>query len=262
MKITEFPGNIFYIEDAFPQAQEFIENIEKFDKDPLTHSVIPAWVDWKDGRPTNPTEDKSHWDNKVDNFSKGKQKLFDWDRTISNNNQVWPRPEYVFEDDAHKMVESTIDMIDKPYKEILKFWSEKTGNDPLEHVSKNYFLRKYHVGGEIGPHIDKNAENPQNTMDWSVLFYLNDNYVGGEIDFPDLGVSIKPTAGSAIVFPCTAMHLAKRVEQGEKYYIFMVIHSEFGHSNALTEPYHDMNELILKHKGITDHILLNLPKRP
>jgi hypothetical protein len=261
MKITEFPGSIFYIEGAFPQSQEFIENIEKFNEDPLTHSVISPWVDWKDGRPTNPTKNKAHWDNKLDSFSKGKQKLFDWDRTASNRNTVWPRPKYVFDDEAHKIVESTIDMIDKPYHEILKFWSEKTGNAPLDHVSKNYFLRKYHVGGDIGPHIDKNAENPLNTMDWSALFYLNDNYDGGEISFPDLDITIKPTAGSALVFPCTAMHLAKEVTKGEKYYIFMVIHSEFGHSNALTEEYHEMNELILKHKGITDHILLTLPRK-
>jgi hypothetical protein len=262
MKINQLADDIFYIENAFPQAQEFIENIEKYNDDPRTYPVIPAWVDWNDGRPVNPSNKKSHWDNKLDPFSKGKQKLFDWDRTASNNNMVWPRPNYVFDDEAHALVEDTINMIDKPYHEILKFWSEKTGNQPLDHVSKNYFLRKYHVGGEIGPHIDKNADNPLNTMDWSVLFYLNDDYLGGEIEFPDLDISIKPTAGSAIVFPCTAMHVAKRVEKGEKYYIFMVIHSEFGHSNALTEPYHEMNELILKHKGLTDHVLLNLPKIP
>jgi hypothetical protein len=261
MKITEFPGDIFYIEEAFPQAQEFIENIERFNDDPKTHSVIPPWVDWVDGRPVNPSNNNSHWDNKLDPYSKGKQKLFNWDLTESNFNQVWPRPKYVFEDDEHKMIESTIDMIDKPYHEILKFWYEKTGNDPLDHVSKNYFLRKYNVGGMIGPHIDKNADNPLNTMDWSALFYLNDDYEGGEISFPDLDITIKPTAGSALVFPCTAMHLAKAVISGEKYYIFMVIHSEFGHSNALTERYHDMNELILKHKGITDHTLLKLKKR-
>jgi hypothetical protein len=258
MNFTELGNNIFYIENAFSQAKEFIDNIEKFDNDPLTHSVIPKWSEWRDGRPINPKNNGLHWDFELDSFSKGKQKLFDWDRTASDQNRFWPRPEYVFDDKAHKMVESTINMIHNPYKEILKIWSEKTGNDYLEYVSKNYFLRKYHVGGDIGPHIDKNEKNPLNTMDWSVLLYLNDDYLGGEIEFPDLDVKIKPTAGSALIFPCTAVHIAKKVEMGEKYYIFMVIHSEFGYSNALTEPYHRMNELILKHKGIVDHKILNL----
>lgn len=261
MKITEFNENIFYIENAFPQAQEFINNIEEYDKDPKTHSVIPEWVDWRDGRPKNTKPGSAHIDHRSDQFPKGKQKLFNWDRSASNYNRVWPRPQYVFDDEAHRMVENTIDMIDKPYHEILKFWSEKTNNSPLEHVSKNYILRKYHVGGKIGPHIDKNKDNPLNTMDWSALFYLNDNYEGGEIYFPDLDLKIKPTAGSALVFPCEISHEAEEVLSGEKYYIFMVIHSEFGHSNALTEEYHEMNELILKHKGITDHILLNIEKR-
>jgi hypothetical protein len=258
MKITKFPGNILYIEDAFPQAQEFIDNIEKFNEDPITHSVIPPWQDWIDGRPSNPTSDKTHWDFKLDSYTKGKQKLFDYDISLNNENTVWPRRSYEFMDEAHRTVQDTIDMIDKPYNEILKVWAEETGNSPLEYVSKNYFLRKYHTGGAIGPHIDKNHENPLNTMDWSILFYLNDNYKGGEVSFPELGVTIKPSAGSALVFPCTATHLAETVEDGEKYYIFMVIHSEFGHSTALREPYHRLNEAILKHKGITDHIILDL----
>lgn len=256
MKITEFAGNIIYIEDAFPQAKEFIENIEKFNEDPATHSVIPAWIDWMDGRPANPSSDKSHWDFELDSFTKGKEKLFDYDVSLNDKNVFWPRLKYEVLDEPHAMVQDTIDMIDKPYNEILKIWSEKTGNSMPEYVSKNYFLRKYHVGGKIGPHIDKNHENPLNTMDWSVLFYLNDDYKGGEISFPDLDISIKPSAGSAIVFPCTATHLAEMVEDGEKYYIFMVIHSEFGHSTGLKEPYHQLNEAILKYNGITDHAIL------
>jgi hypothetical protein len=260
MKVTEFEGNILYIEDAFPQAQEFIDNIERYDQDPKTHSVIPAWEDWRDGHPVKVGDSPIAWKQELDPYTKGKQKMFDWDRSISNYNKVWPRPEYAFTDEAHTMVEDTINFIDKPYREILNIWSEKTGNSPLEHVSKNYFLRKYHVDGMIAPHIDKNIDNPLNTMDWSVLFYLNDNYVGGEVSFPDLGVTIKPTAGSALIFPCTAVHTAHQVLSGEKYYIFMVIHSEFGHSTAVVEEYYDLNEMILEHNGMTDHPLFAMYK--
>jgi hypothetical protein len=260
MKITELPGNIIYIEDAFTQAKEFINNIEIFNDNPDTYSVIPAWSDWVDGRPANPNKDKTHWDFELDTFTKGKQKLFDYDISINKDNTIWPRIQHTFEDKAHKIVEETINMIDKPYNEILSIWAEKTGNDPLEYVSKNYFLRKYHVGGAIGPHIDKNHKNPLNTMDWSVLFYLNDDYEGGEISFPDLDITIKPTAGSALVFPCTANHAALEVKSGEKYYIFMVIHSEFKYSSALREPYHLLNEEILTYKGITSHPILEHSK--
>lgn len=259
MKITEFPGNIIYIEDAFPDAQQFIDDIEKYETDERTHSVIPKWQDWRDGRPIKVGESPVHWAWDADEQPKGKQKLFDWDRTASNFNKVWPRPEYTFDDEAHKLVEKTIDLLDKPYREILKIWSEKTGNPVLDHVSKNYFLRKYNIGNFIGSHIDKNIDNPRNTMDWSVLFYLNDAYTGGEVSFTELDVKIKPSKGSALIFPCTAEHIAWPVLEGDKYYIFMVIHSEFGHSMSVAEEYQPMNELILKHKGLLDHPLLHMP---
>jgi hypothetical protein len=262
MIVKELPGNIYYIEDAFPHAQEFIDNIEKYENDERTHSVIPPWQDWRDSRPIKVGDSPIHWEIKLDDFTKGKQKLFDWDRTASDLNEVWPRPIYTFEDEAHNLVEKTIDLLDKPYREILQIWAEKTGNEPLEHVSRNYFLRKYHVDGSIGPHIDKNKDNPRNTMDWSVLFYLNDEYAGGEISFPELDLRIKPSKGSAIIFPCTTVHVAEPVKSGEKYYIFMVIHSEFGYSTALSEEYQNLNEVILKHKGLLDHPLLQLPHLP
>lgn len=259
MRVKDLPGNIIYIEDAFPHAQQFIDEIESHETDERTHSVIPQWQDWRDSRPIKVGDSPTSWDVDVDSFTKGKQKLFDWDRTVSDFNVHWPRPEYKFDDEAHNLVGQTIDLLDKPYREILKIWSDKTGNEPLEYISRNYFLRKYHVGGSIGPHIDKNINNPRNTMDWSVLFYLNDDYTGGEISFPDLDLRIKPSKGSAIIFPCTAVHIAEPVTDGEKYYIFMVINSEFGHSTGLGEEYQPMNESILRYKGLLDHPLLHLP---
>jgi hypothetical protein len=257
VRVTEFPGNIIYIEDAFPNSLEFIENIEKFESNPATHEVIPPWEDWYDSKPVKLEGDNpTRWARELQDSSKGKQKLFNWDITTSDSNKVWPRPEYIFEDEAHALVSDTIDLLDKPYREILKVWSEKTGNSQLEYISKNYFLRKYHTNNAIAPHIDKNINNPLNTMDWSILFYLNDDYDGGGIKFTESGIVIKPSAGSALIFPCTTVHEALTVESGEKYYIFMVIHSEFGYSSALGEPYHELNQIILNHKSITNHPLL------
>jgi hypothetical protein len=255
MIVHELPNGILYIENVFDQAQEFIDKIEEHENDLDTHSVIPAWEDWYDSIPKKISE--TEWEMVRDPFTKGKQKLFNWDVSSTNKNRFWPRPKLVL-DEIHKKLEPTVDMINKPYLKILDVWYEKTGNSKLDYISKNYFLRKYHAGGMIGPHIDKNADNPLNTMDWSVLFYLNDDYEGGELFFPDLDITIKPSAGSAIFFPCTTVHVAEPVKDGEKYYIFMVIHTEFGYSSGLGEPYHEMNELILEHKGIKDHPLLDL----
>jgi prolyl 4-hydroxylase len=53
------------------------------------------------------------------------------------------------------------------------------------------------------PHVD--ASLPYNekshTRFISIVAYLNDDYIGGDIYFPEIGVSFKPKQGSCLVFP-------------------------------------------------------------
>ena len=53
------------------------------------------------------------------------------------------------------------------------------------------------------------------------MVYLNDNYIGGELEFPEYKISIKPRAGDIITFPTNAMylHAVKRIESGTRYNI-------------------------------------------
>jgi hypothetical protein len=245
MIVNDLSEDIIYIENAFPDAKKFIDNIEKFDDIAEVHSVIPKWQDWHDGEPYQ--NENGEWLISYHDYSTGKQKPFDWNRSSE-----WP-VEDVEQTMAHSLVRSTIDLIHNPYLEVLDIWYDKTGNKKLDHVSKNYLLRKYNVGGEIGPHIDKNIELPRNTMDWSVLFYLNDEYEGGKITFLNKNISFKPSAGSALIFPCVEPHQAEMVVSGTKYYIFMTIHSEFGHTVSIGENYARYNVKIIENRGDFDH---------
>ena len=49
--------------------------------------------------------------------------------------------------------------------------------------------------------------------------YLNDNYEGGEIEFPNQKVKIKPEAGSILIFPSMNpyIHESKPTSKNEKY---------------------------------------------
>ena len=55
--------------------------------------------------------------------------------------------------------------------------------------------------------------------DISVLFYLNDNYEGGELEFTKLGLSIKPKKGMMIAFPSyfEFSHRVHPVRSGTRY---------------------------------------------
>ena len=54
---------------------------------------------------------------------------------------------------------------------------------------------------------------------FSVVCYLNDDFLGGETSFPGLGCAFKPVTGKAIVFPSHYLHGSLPVIRGEKFVI-------------------------------------------
>ena len=68
---------------------------------------------------------------------------------------------------------------------------------------------RYKAGGEYQPHVDWfNPDDPSfmactlfgGQRLCSVLIYLNDGYVGGETDFPNVAMKITPELGKALVW--------------------------------------------------------------
>lgn len=55
----------------------------------------------------------------------------------------------------------------------------------------------------MGPHIDYN-EAQSADLSYSIVLYINDDYDGGELHFRKFDLSVKPSAGSAIIFPSSA----------------------------------------------------------
>lgn len=58
---------------------------------------------------------------------------------------------------------------------------------------------------------------PYPIIDFTALIYLNDNYSGGEICFPDQGIEIKPKAGSVIIWPAAEKHAVNKILEGHRY---------------------------------------------
>ena len=84
----------------------------------------------------------------------------------------------------------------------------------------------YPVGGHYKGHNDGEIFNDktrqwEKTMerDGSFLFYLNDQYGGGELEFYDLGLTIKPKKGMMIAFPSYKdfAHKVHPVTWGHRY---------------------------------------------
>ena len=49
--------------------------------------------------------------------------------------------------------------------------------------------------------LPKHSDHGQSSRVLSVLLYLNEDYEGGEISWPDVNITLKPEAGSIIYFP-------------------------------------------------------------
>ena len=102
---------------------------------------------------------------------------------------------------------------------IPKYHCEFKSYEPVQFLG-------YPVGGHYKGHNDGETFNLK-TRQWerimerdvSFLFYLNDQYGGGELEFYDLGLTIKPKKGMMIAFPSYKefAHKVHPVTWGHRY---------------------------------------------
>jgi hypothetical protein len=80
----------------------------------------------------------------------------------------------------------------------------------------SYGILKYGIGQKFTNHID---DHPDYHRRMSTVYYLNDNYSGGEINFPRFNITYKPKANQMIVFPSTYVynHSVSEVTEGTRY---------------------------------------------
>lgn len=80
----------------------------------------------------------------------------------------------------------------------------------------SYQILKYGVGQKFVNHIDDSEQNHRRI---SSIYYINDDYEGGELLFPRFGITYKPKANQAIFFPSTYVynHSVNPVISGTRY---------------------------------------------
>jgi hypothetical protein len=84
-------------------------------------------------------------------------------------------------------------------------------------------IMKWRPGIEQKPHADKQLNNgePNAFVDYDInsLFYYNDNFEGGELYYPQHGISIKPKPGLAVAHPgdVNYLHGVTMVTEGSRY---------------------------------------------
>lgn len=99
--------------------------------------------------------------------------------------------------------------------------------DPLEKDYQMYYgltttwhdtygILKYGIGQKFTNHIDDHKDYIRRM---STVYYANDNYSGGEINFPRFGIEYKPKANELLCFPSNFIynHSVSPVIEGTRY---------------------------------------------
>jgi hypothetical protein len=121
----------------------------------------------------------------------------------------------------------------KPYPEteLSKFFTENIRKNIEEVVEdyrnenllanavfEPYSVLKYLPEAEYHAHYDHFRDN---SRVYSMVATLGQPISGGELEFPNFGVTVKPTTGSVVIFPANFpyLHVAHPVNEGVKYSI-------------------------------------------
>lgn len=97
------------------------------------------------------------------------------------------------------------------YSTELYPWAEKN----IKSREKNMHLLKYDYSGYLPAHQDQGVS----TRVLSVLLYLNNDYEGGELEFKQSNIKIKPEPGSVLFFPSNFLyiHEVHPITKGPRY---------------------------------------------
>jgi len=149
--------------------------------------------------------EESLWNNTTVKQIKEKYKnnLEEMQMALESRNQFWD--DKIFKINDEQFWKSLT-------KKVNDFFDNKYEINPM------YAIQRQQPNTFLKIHFDQ-GNNPD--LEKAVIIYLNDNYNGGELFFPDHNFEIKPPAKSMIIFPGTEnyMHGVKEVLDGPTRYV-------------------------------------------
>lgn len=85
--------------------------------------------------------------------------------------------------------------------------------EKVDYIFPSYFwcekeikISRFKKNHSIGAHRDNDTTPKGYYLGYGLVIYYNDDYLGGELDYPELGITIKPKAGSALLHGGEVMH--------------------------------------------------------
>ena len=193
--LSNVQEGIFYFENVISYEKEMIDLLNDIDSDERSHVRIPKWEPWYSSNDLSTVYGEKKFINVSDLKKSTGDDLLD-KNTLYIVNSLLMAPELC------AINFCKFNQIDQSEIKL-----------DLSHVS----LNRYDAGQGMGPHYD--GQDGDSNLKYSFVTYLNDDYEGGEIHFPNQNVTIKPKSGSLVMFPSQKpyIHESKPVLSGVKY---------------------------------------------
>jgi hypothetical protein len=112
---------------------------------------------------------------------------------ISDESDYWYGKSLFFDKNNILLQSAVLDKID--YIFPTYYWCEKEVK-----------ISRFKETNFIGQHRDNDTTPEGYYLGYGVVIYYNDDYLGGELDYPELKIRIKPKAGSALIHGGEVMH--------------------------------------------------------
>ena len=85
--------------------------------------------------------------------------------------------------------------------------------DKVDYIFPSYYycekeikISRFKEEEAIGQHRDNDTTPQGYYLGYGIVIYYNNDYLGGEIDYPELEITIKPKAGSALIHGGEILH--------------------------------------------------------
>lgn len=161
-----------------------------------------------------------------------------------NSRSDW-RPAAIGRYQNDEVVESSVDKTFRDV-EVLNLDATSVGNPFVERSGFLDFVNdefqcgatrisrsmaaKYSLGSHIRPHKDTGSFDTSRLV--TLVLYLNDNYSGGELYFPDLQMSMRPDTGSIIAFYSEFRHGVMKIVNGYRYCVVGFAENEIAYRKS------------------------------
>lgn len=138
------------------------------------------------------------------------------DTTFRYNVYFWLNKDLDYSIETKQKIASVEQMINNQVQECLQQYQSEVGVS----ISKQepYELLKYTENNFLEWHSDDGSADRSRV---SMLYYLNDGYDGGELEFANFDLLFKPKKGDIIIFPSSFIfkHRVRKVTNGVRYVI-------------------------------------------